>query len=592
MGPLVFAVSALTSLMLLNYIAKQLGNLVGKGLAWQVIAEFFLLSLPFTVAMTLPMAVLVSVLYAFSRLASENEITAMKANGVSMRRIMLPVLGWSVVFSLGMIAFNDRLLPLTNHRLRTLQGDIARKKPSFALREQIINEVSPGQFFLRTLHLDPATNRMRDITIYDLSDPLRRRTIYADSGVMAFVENGSDLELKLFSGFIQEVPKEEPTKMQRLYYQVDQIRVEGVANAFQRDSSDTYKSDREMSVCELQDEVARNERDFLRARRRYDRAAAVAKKDPGGAIGVTASSPAELPTGGAPRARSASLGRTYCDAERFVEARVLSWFRKRVERIAGGLTPTPAYALQATTQGQDTLKARRDSAQRRADSAAAKDSTRAGKDTVTAGPATPGGPGLLPTPGVVVAQPGAAGAPPATVAPQGDTTVPGATPIPVVPQDTATIAPSAGIAPTVPVSVEMETARSEMIRWRSQMNQYAVEIHKKFAISTACIVFVLLGAPLALRFPRGGVGLVIGVSLVVFALYYVGLIAGESLADRNLLRPSAAMWGANVLFMVAGLVLLARMERAGGTTRGADVTEIMAALRRFARRLTLRRGEA
>src|SRR5687768_12369903 len=63
-GPLVFALTTLTSLMLLNYIAKQFGQLVGKGLPWSVIGEFFLLSIPFTVAMTLPMAVLVSTLYA------------------------------------------------------------------------------------------------------------------------------------------------------------------------------------------------------------------------------------------------------------------------------------------------------------------------------------------------------------------------------------------------------------------------------------------------------------------------------------------------------------------------------------------------
>jgi hypothetical protein len=59
-GPLVFALSALTSLLLLNYIAKQFGNLVGKGLPWAVIGQFFGLSVPFTLAMTLPMAVLVS----------------------------------------------------------------------------------------------------------------------------------------------------------------------------------------------------------------------------------------------------------------------------------------------------------------------------------------------------------------------------------------------------------------------------------------------------------------------------------------------------------------------------------------------------
>ena len=88
-GPFAFALTALTSLMLLQYIARQFGNLVGKGLQWSVIMEFFLLSIPFTVAMTLPMAVLVAVLYAFSRLASENEITALKAGGVSMRQLLV-----------------------------------------------------------------------------------------------------------------------------------------------------------------------------------------------------------------------------------------------------------------------------------------------------------------------------------------------------------------------------------------------------------------------------------------------------------------------------------------------------------------------
>ena len=60
-GPLLFALATLTSLLLLNQIAKQFGNLVGKGLAWSVIGEFFMLSVPFIIAMTLPMAVVVAV---------------------------------------------------------------------------------------------------------------------------------------------------------------------------------------------------------------------------------------------------------------------------------------------------------------------------------------------------------------------------------------------------------------------------------------------------------------------------------------------------------------------------------------------------
>jgi lipopolysaccharide export system permease protein len=57
--------------------------------------------------------------------------------------------------------------------------------------------------------------------------------------------------------------------------------------------------------------------------------------------------------------------------------------------------------------------------------------------------------------------------------------------------------------------------------------QRRVEAHKKFAIPFACIVFVLIGAPLALRFPRGGVGMVIGFSLLIFGIYYVSLIGGD-----------------------------------------------------------------
>src|SRR3989441_4411832 len=93
LAPLGFALAALTALMLLNQIAKQFGSLVGKGLPWGVILEVFVLSIPFIVAVTLPMAVLVAVLHVFTRLAGDNEITAMQASGVSVGRVIAPVLG-------------------------------------------------------------------------------------------------------------------------------------------------------------------------------------------------------------------------------------------------------------------------------------------------------------------------------------------------------------------------------------------------------------------------------------------------------------------------------------------------------------------
>jgi lipopolysaccharide export system permease protein len=99
------------------------------------------------------------------------------------------------------------------------------------------------------------------------------------------------------------------------------------------------------------------------------------------------------------------------------------------------------------------------------------------------------------------------------------------------------------------------------------------------------VIFVLLGAPVALRFPRGGVGLTIGVSLGVFGLYYVGLVAGEALARDHMIPPFWAMWSTNLLLLAVGLALMSRLGREGSTSRGSETSELFARVREwFARR--------
>ncbi|HEX7940326.1 MAG TPA: LptF/LptG family permease, partial [Gemmatimonadaceae bacterium] len=141
------------------------------------------------------------------------------------------------------------------------------------------------------------------------------------------------------------------------------------------------------------------------------------------------------------------------------------------------------------------------------------------------------------------------------------------------------------IAP-LPTAGQLDVYKARITDARTTMNRYEVEIQKKFALAAACVVFVIFGAPIALRFPRGGVGLVIGVSLVAFALYYVCLIAGETLADKLILNPFVAMWMANVVFTLVGVVMLVRVQRSGATARGGDASEIWDAVRvRLARQL-------
>jgi lipopolysaccharide export system permease protein len=470
-GPLVFALSALTSLLLLNFIARKFGDLVGKGLPWSVIGEFMLLSVPFTLAMTLPMAVLVATLHAFSRFAAENEITAFKASGVSMQRLVTPVILASVVLAIGMVLFNDQVLPRANHRLATLQGNIARVKPTLALQEQVINEVVRGQLYLRAARIESGTNLMRDVTIYDLSDRKNRRTIVATRGALAFSATGEDLILTLYDGSSMEIATDTPKRLQRNFFARDLIRVRGVATRLDRlEETPAYKSDREMGICELLDR-ARNaiaQRDT--AWRRLQNVQAAEDRD---------ARPPREPLG----ASSA-----YCAAQR-------AW---QNFRLVGS-----AEAAQ------------------------------------TRSPRTP------------------------AAVPQDR--------VPEPPQP-VTGAPAPQEAPGFDAIV-LGWLRFDYEVQQSTIDRYRVEIEKKFSIAFSCIVFVLLGAPIALRFPRGGVGLTIGVSLGVFAVYYVGLLAGEALADRAILDPTLAMWATNILLGVIGVVLTARLGSEGSTSRGSETSE-------------------
>ena len=120
-------------------------------------------------------------------------------------------------------------------------------------------------------------------------------------------------------------------------------------------------------------------------------------------------------------------------------------------------------------------------------------------------------------------------------------------------------------------------------------DRFWVEVHKKWAISFACMSFVIIGIVMAVRFPRGGIGLVIGGGLLVFSVHYVGLTAGESLADRGLVSPWLAMWAPNIVLTILGLFGLVRLSRESGSTRGGDFQEVLDSIRHLLRRLRRRR---
>ena len=95
------------------------------------------------------------------------------------------------------------------------------------------------------------------------------------------------------------------------------------------------------------------------------------------------------------------------------------------------------------------------------------------------------------------------------------------------------------------------------LEWEQQRaDRFRVEIHKKYSIALACLIFVLIGAPLGLSIRRGGLGRAAGLAIAVFLFYWVTLVQGEKLADRGFLTPWVGMWAANIVMTILGLWLM------------------------------------
>jgi lipopolysaccharide export system permease protein len=124
-------------------------------------------------------------------------------------------------------------------------------------------------------------------------------------------------------------------------------------------------------------------------------------------------------------------------------------------------------------------------------------------------------------------------------------------------------APSPLVEMPAPDRDRLLTLHNDLLILRKKISSYTVEVHKKFSIPAACIVFVLLGAPIGMRTRRGGLA-TSAISIAFIILYYMFLIGGEQLADRTVLPPALAMWAPNVVLGAPGLWLTWR------ALRGAD----------------------
>ncbi|MCI0452899.1 MAG: LptF/LptG family permease [Candidatus Latescibacteria bacterium] len=128
--------------------------------------------------------------------------------------------------------------------------------------------------------------------------------------------------------------------------------------------------------------------------------------------------------------------------------------------------------------------------------------------------------------------------------------------------------------------IETEIGKRES--FEKQIRRYQVEIQKKYSIPFACIIFVMVGAPLAIRMGRSGMNMAIGLSILFFLVYYVCLIGGEKLADRGFADPFLAMWAPNLIFGALAIVFLRKAAREQALADWTWVSVLRSLFRRHA----------
>ena len=434
--PFLLGFSVVTLVIILDFLFDYLDLIVGKGIPPMIVLKLFLLALGWITVLSFPCGVLVACLMTFGRLAQDNEITALRACGVHLGRILLPVLLGAAGLAGLLTLFNNYVLPETNHAFATLSLAIHRKAPTAVIREGVFNNDFPDKSLLVGA-VNNRTGGLKDITLYDFSGGDIPVTVLARRGQLRWSEDGSTLRLDLEDGEIHEVPTEgDARQYRRLRFDHHTVFLHNAGATLEIPQRES-RSEREMGLARLNREIGRLSTSYRQR-------------------------------AGILNAELDSLGVGSYD----------DFVRLALPVRSGG-----AGALAGAGAFWRTLIGR--------------------------------GPGRE------------------------------RLHIPDAEKD------------------RLLVRHSELMSLKKKISSYSVEVHKKFSIPFACIVFVLLGAPLGMRARRGGLA-TSAISIVFILVYYMFLIGGEQLADRAVVSPAVAMWMPNVVFGLPGLWMTWQAMRGAG----------------------------
>jgi lipopolysaccharide export system permease protein len=462
-GPFAGWLLMIMFLLLMQFLMKYLPDIAGKGLPFSVILELIVYNLAYMLVLAVPMAVLISTLMVFGRLTETRAYAVVKSAGISFVSLAWPTFVVGLVVAGGMLYFNNVVLPEANFRARNLWQDISRKKPTFDLQAGAFYQ-GLNRYSILVQHVEPETDRLEDITIYDYTASTRSQAVIkARSGQIVAPERAPYIELWLEDGEMHQSREPsasgDPERYERLAFARHRFRIDLTDFVFERsEPTEGYRSDRTMRT----DEMVRQ-----------------------------------------------------------LDSLVLSAETGRRVLVQRDLTLATSTAL----------------------------------------------------------DPG-----------DGDVGEPsGVTPLTSSSMTDEATAPASNgrvFERSVIIDEALRTARQQRSRiddahrtvgWEERRaNRFRVEIHKKFSIAIACLIFAFAGAPLGVSVRRGGLGWAAAVATGIFVFFWLTLVQGEKFADRGDIEPWVGMWAANI---VIGLIAVAALLHVTMDLRGT----------RLARRLRRRR---
>ena len=187
-------------IVLMQFLWKSIDDLVGKGLEVSVIAELFFYAALTMVPTALPLAVLLASLMVFGNLGENFELTAMKASGISLFRIMRPLIILMIFIAVGAFFFQNNILPIAQTKMYTMIFSVRQKTPEVEIPVRSFYDQIPNMnLYIEDKNAE--TGMLYGMIIYDLSRGLdNTRVILADSGQFNFTEDKTRLLLNLHSG--------------------------------------------------------------------------------------------------------------------------------------------------------------------------------------------------------------------------------------------------------------------------------------------------------------------------------------------------------------------------------------------------------